>query len=81
MKAANDAGDPVNRRRVAISLVVELDLDAWAAEYNIARPDVRDDVRSDVAGAVRHHLRDVLGFADATVKVRNASYRPARMRS
>lgn len=45
--------------KVRIEMTVEIDAEAWVAEYGIERSQVRADVQAYVRNNVIEHLREV----------------------
>jgi hypothetical protein len=42
--------------KVSVKVTVDVDPEAWAAEYGIARSEVREDVHDLVSEAIHQHL-------------------------
>jgi len=53
--------------KVAITVTVNVDVDAWTETYGVNRADVRTDVREHVTNSIMEQLRelDVLSREDA----------------
>jgi len=62
--------------RVALTLSLDIDEEAWAAEYGVDPARVRDDVRHHVAAALHGHYVEELRLARETVVKRPSSHRP-----
>jgi hypothetical protein len=63
--------------RVALTVSLVVDEEAWAAEYGIPADRVRDDVRAHVANALHSHYVEELRLASEAIVKRPNNHRMA----